>query len=455
MEKDRKSKLAEKFTTLLFYTSLLIFFVAFNFRDNPGGWQLQNITNFKGQSISDVIFLDSLTGIFVTNDNIAYDTGYIFKTTNGGNNWTIKLVHPGGFNRISFIDSLVGYACGGTNTGTSQFYKTTNRGENWSLTNAPSTNFWNDMYILNKDTMWLVDRDGLLGGVFRSTNGGLNWIQQFYQFNQNPDKIYMVNKNLGFIGRDYNGYFGRTTDGGFNWTYTYGDTSFYDIHFIDSMTGWKASGANIKKTTNGGITWTWQTLPHLNFANVIFKFSFINKDTIFGVGGAYHFPSAYRGFVYKTTNGGINWGYQIPDTGFGISSSFWFINFADKVKGWAFPPSISKNIYTITGGSDTTFYTAINNQNNIIAKDYKLYQNYPNPFNATSNIKYKIEKTANIILIVFDITGKEIKILISKKQSSGNYEIKFDGGNLSSGIYFYTLFADGVRIDTKKAILIK
>lgn len=435
MEQEIKSKLAEKLTTYFFYTSVLLFFVAFNFRDNPGGWQLQIITNFKGQSISDVIFLDSLTGIFVTNDDIAYDTSYIFKTTNGGNNWTIKFVHPGGFNKVSFVDSLVGYACGGTNTGTSQFYKTTNRGENWSLTNAPSANFWNDMYILNRDTMWLVDKNGLLGGIFRTTNGGLNWIRQFPQLNQNPDKIYMVNKDLGFIGRGYYGYTGRTTDGGFNWSLTSPDTSFYDMHFIDSLTGWKANGANIKKTTNGGITWTWQTLPHLNYWNTLFKFSFISKDTIFGVGGVYSYPSTDRGLVYKTTNGGVNWGYQIPDTSFGIYQ-YRYVDFVNNMRGWAFRLN-SKNIYTITGGSDTTLYTSINNQNNIAASDYKLYQNYPNPFNQFTIINYQCKIKSRINLKVYDITGKEIAILTNEVKPPGEYEIRFDGGNLSSGVYFY------------------
>jgi len=46
-------------------------------------------------------------------------------------------------------------------------------------------------------------------------------------------------------------------------------------------------------------------------------------------------------------------------------------------------------------------------------------------------------------------------VLVNKKQTSGIYEIKFDGSNFSSGIYFYSLFADGIRADTKKMIIIK
>jgi outer membrane protein assembly factor BamB len=105
--------------------------------------------------------------------------------------------------------------------------------------------------------------------------------------------------------------------------------------------------------------------------------------------------------------------------------------------------------------------TGINNQNQIVSS-YKLFQNYPNPFNPTTNIKYSISENGkwkmengNVVLKVFDILGREVKELVNEKQNTGNYEIKFDGTNLSSGIYFYSLFINGVKIDTKKLMLLK
>ncbi|MCE1165687.1 MAG: T9SS type A sorting domain-containing protein, partial [Bacteroidetes bacterium] len=56
---------------------------------------------------------------------------------------------------------------------------------------------------------------------------------------------------------------------------------------------------------------------------------------------------------------------------------------------------------------------------------------------------------------VYDITGKEIERIIDGYQKPGIYSVLFDGGNLSSGIYFYTMFVDGKTIDSKKMILIK
>ena len=90
-----------------------------------------------------------------------------------------------------------------------------------------------------------------------------------------------------------------------------------------------------------------------------------------------------------------------------------------------------------------------------IPTDFKLHQNYPNPFNPSTSIKFKVQSLKNMKLSVFDITGKEIAVLVSEKLSPGEYEYKFEAGNLPSGVYFYTLFADEVRVDTKKMLLIK
>jgi hypothetical protein len=87
-------------------------------------------------------------------------------------------------------------------------------------------------------------------------------------------------------------------------------------------------------------------------------------------------------------------------------------------------------------------------------KSYNLYQNYPNPFNPTTTITYQIPTEGKVLLKVFDILGKEVAVLVDEYKSEGRYSVDFDGSNLPSGIYFYTLKA-GNYVSTKKLILMK
>ena len=90
-----------------------------------------------------------------------------------------------------------------------------------------------------------------------------------------------------------------------------------------------------------------------------------------------------------------------------------------------------------------------------VPRDIVLKQNFPNPFNPKTIISYQISKFRKINLRVYNARGEEISTLIDNNQNAGNYEIEFDGSLYSSGIYFYTLEADGEFIESKRMILIK
>jgi hypothetical protein len=85
---------------------------------------------------------------------------------------------------------------------------------------------------------------------------------------------------------------------------------------------------------------------------------------------------------------------------------------------------------------------------------FALYQNYPNPFNPVTTIRFTNIKKQNIKLSVYDVSGKLISDLVNSNLGIGSYEIKFDGSNLPSGVYFYKIITDSYT-DTKKMILIK
>jgi hypothetical protein len=85
---------------------------------------------------------------------------------------------------------------------------------------------------------------------------------------------------------------------------------------------------------------------------------------------------------------------------------------------------------------------------------FKLFQNYPNPFNPTTSIKYSVSSLQFTIIKVYDMLGNEVATLVNEQKSPGEYEVKFDGSNLSSGIYFYQIKC-GSFIQTNKMLLMK
>lgn len=99
--------------------------------------------------------------------------------------------------------------------------------------------------------------------------------------------------------------------------------------------------------------------------------------------------------------------------------------------------------------------SGVNSNQTGIPNSAELYQNYPNPFNPETVIRFDLRESKFISLKIFDILGNEITSLLNEKKNSGNYEVKFDGSNLSGGVYFYRLIADGISVDTKSMILLK
>jgi hypothetical protein len=91
---------------------------------------------------------------------------------------------------------------------------------------------------------------------------------------------------------------------------------------------------------------------------------------------------------------------------------------------------------------------------NQIPSNYELHQNYPNPFNPTTIISYSIPQSSNVVLTIYDILGNLVETLVNENQEAGNYEISFNAGELSNGIYYYKI-QSGNFIATKKMLLLK
>jgi hypothetical protein len=114
------------------------------------------------------------------------------------------------------------------------------------------------------------------------------------------------------------------------------------------------------------------------------------------------------------------------------------------------------------GFVDYNPFRLVMNTQNIFSNtpsEYKLFDAYPNPFNPNTNIKYQIANNSFVTLKVFDILGKEVLTLVNDYRKAGTYTVplsisKLSYSQISSGIYFYRLTANGFN-DTKKLVLLK
>ncbi|MBI2419230.1 MAG: T9SS type A sorting domain-containing protein [Ignavibacteriales bacterium] len=85
---------------------------------------------------------------------------------------------------------------------------------------------------------------------------------------------------------------------------------------------------------------------------------------------------------------------------------------------------------------------------------YALDQNYPNPFNPATTISYQLPKAGIVTLKIYDMLGKEVKVLVNEYKESGKYTAEFNGAGLASGVYVYRLDCNDFSA-TKKLTLLK
>ena len=382
----------------------------------------------------------SFTSIDFLDENNGLGTGYrniILKTQDGGLNWTTTTSNPRSLNKVKFISPTVGYTAGtksenipGYDIYKGLILKSTNGGIEWTENYSGGTfSDFEDIFFINNTIGWFT---GYIPGIaFKTTNGGDEWILQGNQFSYNHiHSIFFIDENIGYAagGKIY-----KTTNGGNEWH----ELSFIppsaiiSLYFITSNLGFAVGIEDLFRTTDGGDTWNTIMEPITYFNKILF----INETTGYVLG---------TDFIFITTNQGNTWTRQHTPKHWGLRD----ISFINPNLGWV----VGSNGFlmnTINGGT----FIGYENPSPIL-EDFLLYQNYPNPFNPTTTIKYQIPKTSLVSIKVYDILGREVVTLVNEEKPAGNYDVEFDGSELSSGIYFYKLQTESYS-SVKKMILLK
>jgi len=89
---------------------------------------------------------------------------------------------------------------------------------------------------------------------------------------------------------------------------------------------------------------------------------------------------------------------------------------------------------------------------------FDLGQNYPNPFNGATFIEFALPKPEHVTLRIFNVSGQEVRTLLSEQMQAGFHKVKWDGLNASglrvvSGVYFYRIEAGSFGAVRKMSII--
>jgi hypothetical protein len=338
--------------------------------------------------------------------------------------------------------------------------------------------------------------------IAKSTDGGTNWTNIF-----SPVSSDTANFIAPFVLSPSNGqilYAGaekihRSTDAGATWTATNNNTALNSasatclaVSYTSSDTVIAGTGRRqnplfeLFYTTNGGTTWskTASATPNRYPTDVAFDPS--NSKIAYATFSGYGSPH-----VYKSADAGKTWSNisaNLPDlpvqsvcvdpenptdlyvgTDLGVYRSInggasWDPWFEGMPYAMILDVSVSKKDRRLRAA---TFGNGIYQRklrpkqilgvqltDAHVPSAYLLSQNYPNPFNPATRMNFEIPISGDVLLKIYDASGKEVATLVNERKEPGTYSVQWNASQYASGTYFAKMTA-GNFISTKKLMLVK
>jgi hypothetical protein len=244
-------------------------------------------------------------------------------------------------------------------------------------------------------------------------------------------------------GGGYPGYGGvfRSTDNGINWTAARTGLLNAGV-FALAVSGsnlFAGTDSGVFLTTDNGTSWTAvnKGLPKDTYDTTLY--AAVNS---LALSGQNLFAGTYRG-VFLSMDNGTTWN----KVNLGLNDTTVYCLALDAT-------------YLFAGTQTGVWRRLLSEMTSVregatrFPNTHLLEQNYPNPFNPSTTIKYELPQSSIVKLSVYDVLGREVSVLVNERRDAGVHEVKFDGATLASGVYLYRLQA-GDFTQTKRLILLR
>lgn len=244
------------------------------------------------------------------------------------------------------------------------------KAQNWNWQNPlPQGSNLYSVFFTDANTGYSVGLDGL---ILKTTNAGNSWITQNSGTTNSLLGVHFIDADTGFVVGGSSTFL-KTTNGGATWSSLPAGSPLLNAVFFTSsnigyVVGSNGSSATIRKTIDGGLSWTTQITTPVTAFNSVY---FCNDTTGYVVGNG--------GRIFKTTNGGNTWTQQVS----GVTTSLFSVYFTDENHGYA--GDYGRILRTTDGGSTWTYLT--------IFQSYEIYGLYF----TDSNTGYAVGRSGKIL----------------------------------------------------------
>jgi photosystem II stability/assembly factor-like uncharacterized protein len=361
--------------------------------------------------------------------------GGVYRSTDNGSSWSTA--------NTGLTDTTVNalVVCGTSlfaGTGSNGVFRTTDSGMNWVPVNSGLTNAYVSSFAALGEYLFV----GTGGGVFVSSNHGAHWISA----NTGLTSTYAL--SLAALGTDLfaaggigssSGVF-RSTDLGASWSTAHRPVrdAFSFVAATDNdlfaVCGW----GGLERSTNRGASWE-HVGPSITVSALVASFMSL-------------FVGTYYGGIHRSCDDGASWS-EVNER--------WPIS---KVDSSLYLPAYCLAIagqYLFAGTEAGVWRRPLSEMTTSIGEPlweeptkFTLEQNYPNPFNPTTAVSWQQPAVSWVRLVVYDLLGREVKVLMDERKEPGRYQVEFDGAKLSSGVYICRM-TTGEFVESKRMLLMR